>query len=150
MHKFGLLYSHFIRVLFLILPDTPTIMRLRGRFYSLAMKSVGKNFQVASTSVLRGLGNISCGDNVYLGPNSYVMAREEIKIGSEVLVAMNVVIVDGNHGKDQATNSYRFSRGRQESITIGSGAWIAANCVITAGARVESGTFVPPCTVVRR
>lgn len=150
MHKFNLIYSHLVRLSLIIFPDTPSIMRFRGWMYSFVMKKCSKNFQVAASAILRGLEKISCGDNVYIGPNTYVMARERIVIESEVLIAMNVVIVDGNHGKDNITNSYRFARGYQEQITIGKGAWITANCVITAGSVINEGEIVPPCSVVRK
>tara|TARA_B100000745_G_C20132597_1_gene388132 strand:+ start:497 stop:853 length:357 start_codon:yes stop_codon:yes gene_type:complete len=114
------------------------------------MKKCGRDFQVSSTAILRGLERIECGNNVYIGPNSYVMAREAIYIGSEVLIAMNVVIVDGNHGKNEQTNSYRYKRGSARKITIGKGAWVAANSVVTAGAIIDEGALVKPCTVVRR
>lgn len=150
MHKFNLIYTHIIRILLIILPDAPIIMRFRGWLYSLVMPECGKNFQVASSSVLRGLEKISCGDDVYIGPNSYILAREKVVIESEVLIAMNVVIVDGNHGKNKILNSYRFDRGYQEVIVIGRGAWIAANSVITAGSSITAGMIVPPCSVIRK
>jgi acetyltransferase-like isoleucine patch superfamily enzyme len=149
MHKFNLIFSHFIRLLFSLLPDAPLTMKLRGFMYSLRMKKCGKNFQVAGSAVLRGLEKISCGDNVYIGPNTYIMAREEIIIESEVLIAMNCVIVDANHGKDITTNSYRFSRGKQKVIHIKKGSWIAANSVITSGSIIEEGELIKPCSVIR-
>lgn len=133
----------------MFLPDAPLTMRLRWWLYSFGMQSCGSNFQVSSTTVLRGLEKISCGRDVYIGPNAFVMARESI-ISDEVLVAMNVVVVvDGNHGKNKETNSYRFCTGRRAEITIGSRSWVAANCVITAGSTIGKGQLVPPCTVVR-
>ncbi|HEM8294542.1 acyltransferase [Providencia vermicola] len=146
-HKLLLLYSWLIRTLLYFLPDTPFIMKVRGKLYSYAFKKCGKNLQVASTSSIRGIQNISCGNNVYLGPNSYIFSRKSITIHDEVLVAMNCVIIDSNHGKEN--NSYRYARGRTEEIIIEKGSWIAANSVVTAGSIIREGTIVPPCTVVR-
>ncbi|EMV3978286.1 acyltransferase, partial [Escherichia coli] len=145
-HKFLLMYSFFVRLIFLWLPDTPMIMRFRGYVYSWGMNKCGHNLQVSSTAVLRGIERISCGNDVYFGPNSYIMARKSIIIGDETLVAMNVVIVDANHGKEN--NSYRFKRGSAKEINIGRGVWIAANCVVTAGSTIKDGTLIPPCSVV--
>jgi maltose O-acetyltransferase len=121
---------------------------MRGRFYSFGMKKCGSNLQVASSAVLRGIEKIECGKDVYFGPNCYIMARESIVFEDEVLIAMNVVIVDANHGK--VDGSYRFSRGRQEEVFLGRGCWIAANSVVTAGAKVMPGTVIPPCSTVRK
>lgn len=149
MHKLLLVYTHFVRWVLAFLPDMPATMRFRGLLYSFGMKKCGRNFQVSHSAVLRGLENISCGNDVYIGPNAYVMARQRIEVGDEVLIAMNVVIVDGNHGKDKAANSYRFLPGSRRAIVIGSGVWVAANSVITAGSVIQAGMLVPPCSVVR-
>ncbi|MEY0099045.1 acyltransferase [Providencia stuartii] len=146
-HKLLLLYSWLIKTVFILFPDTPLLMRLRGFCYSFGMKSCGKNFQISSTANLRGLENITCGNNIYIGPNACVFSRLSIVIEDEVLIAMNTVIVDSNHGKKN--DSYRYSRGRVAEIYIEKGAWIAANSVITAGSHIQGGTIVPPCTVVR-
>ncbi|MTC30474.1 acyltransferase [Providencia alcalifaciens] len=146
-HKLLLVYSWFIRTLLLLFPDTPSIMKIRGLLYSFPMKACGKNFQVAASASIRGIQNISCGNNVYFGPNSYVFSRMSIVIHDEVLVAMNSVIIDSNHGKEN--NSYRYARGRTQEIVIERGVWIAANSVVTAGSYIKEGTIVPPCTVVR-
>lgn len=146
-HKLLLIYSWFIKTLFLLLPDTPLLMKLRGYFYSIGMKACGKNLQVAASANLRGIENIICGNNVYIGPNACIFSRLSVIIQDEVLVAMNTVVIDSNHGKEN--NSYRYARGRTQEIIIGKGAWIAANAVITAGSQIPAGTIVPPCTVVR-
>lgn len=129
------------------LPDIPLIMRLRGAMYGVAMQHCGRNFQVAASATLRGLENIHCGDDIYVGPNTFILARKRIEINSQVLVAMNVVVVDANHGKQN--NSYRFHRGSAKDIIIGRGVWIAANSVVVAGAIINDGTLIPPCSVVR-
>ncbi|MBJ9835996.1 acyltransferase [Citrobacter portucalensis] len=147
-HKILLIYSYLIRLLLVWLPDMPSIMRFRGFLYSLGMGGCGKNLQVSSTAVLRGVEKIICGCDIYIGPNAYIMSREKIIIQNEVLIAMNVVIVDANHGK--LNGSYRYSRGHQERIILGKGSWIAANSVVTAGAVIPAGKVVPPCTVVRK
>lgn len=112
------------------------------------MIQAGRDFQVAATASLRGLEYLSVGDHVYIGPNSYVLARTGIHIESEVLLAINVVVVDSNHGKDPITNSYRYMRGRSEPIRLSKGCWVGANSVITAGCVIPAGSVVPACTRV--
>ena len=146
-HNFLLIYSYLIRILFSFLPDVPKIMAIRGYFYAIGMKHCGSDFQVSSTAVLRGLENITCGSNVYLAPNSYIIARVGVEIEDEVLLAMNVVVTDGNHGyKD---GSYRYAIAAAKPVYIKRGSWIAANSVVTAGSKINKGTLVGPCSVVR-
>ncbi|EKP0260152.1 acyltransferase [Aeromonas sobria] len=146
-HKFLLVYCHFIMCVTFIIPDFPLSMRFRGLLYSMFMKSCGKNFQVAHGACLRGIELISAGDDCYIGPSVFIMARSGIVIDDEAIIAMNVVIVDSNHGK--VDDSYRYARGKTKPIYIGKGSWVAANSVITAGSLVKGGSIVPPCTVVR-
>ncbi|EGR2041118.1 acyltransferase [Vibrio cholerae] len=146
-HKFLLVYCHIIMCVTYVIPDFPLSMRIRGWLYSLFMGACGKNFQVAHGVCLRGIELIEVGNNCYIGPRTFLMARERICIDDEAIIAMNVVIVDSNHGK--FNGSYRYARGKTKSIHIGRGSWIAANSVITAGSIVEDGCIIPPCTVVR-
>ncbi|WP_155486534.1 acyltransferase, partial [Vibrio campbellii] len=124
----------------IFLPDIPFIMRFRGFLYSFFMKKSGRNFQVSSTATLRGLQNINVGNDVYVGPNSYLLSVCEIELLDGVLIAMNSVIIDGNHGLQNG--SYRFAKGKRKKVIIGTGSWVAANCVISAGAEIGNGCVI--------
>ena len=81
--KLLLLYSWIVSLLLSWFPDTPLIMRFRGFLYSLATNECGKNFQVANGVILRGLGKLRIGDNVYIGPNSFINCHDFIEIQNE-------------------------------------------------------------------
>lgn len=88
-------------------------------------------------------------------PGVYIYAYGGLKLGDNVEMAANTVIVTTNHDKyDQ-----RRIRG-QQGITIGSNVWIGANCVILAGSTIGdevtigagcviSGTIPSKCTVTQ-
>ena len=138
--KLLLLYSWIVSLLLSWLPDTPLIMRFRGFLYSLATNECGKNFQVANGVILRGLGKLRIGDNVYIGPRSIVLCNGCIDIQDEVLIGPNCIIVSGNHKSHQ--KSFRFSKTVSAPITIGKGSWISANCTITAGAIIKNNVLI--------
>ncbi|WP_233075706.1 acyltransferase [Paraglaciecola chathamensis] len=138
--KINLLWSYFVRTILLLLPDTPLIMKFRGWLYSFGMFSCGHNLQVAASANIRGLLNVSAGNNVYIGPNAYILSRGRIKIGDDVLIAMNVVIVDTNHKFDG--NSYRVLHSSPRPIDIGSGSWVAANSVLVPGTTIGKRTVI--------
>lgn len=131
-HKLVLIYSWFIRLIFLIVPDFPFTMRLRGFFYGLMMNECGKNFQVTNNAILKGLHNFSIGDHVFIGNNCIIMGSGELVIESEVMIAPNTVIVMGNH--TSVNNSYRFGPIKKGKVIIRKGSWIGANCTIAIGA----------------
>lgn len=131
-----------------IIPDAPFTMRVRGKLYSLVMKKCGKNFQVSHSAVIRGSWNIEIGDNVYLAPNSYLLSRHGITIEDDVMIAINSIVVDANHGK--LDGSYRFSRGKSTIIKIGRGSWVAANSVILPGATIGEGVLIGACCTINK
>ena len=140
MKNFLLLYSWFVSLLLSWLPDAPLTMRLRGFVYSFALNDCGKNFQVASRVIIRGLANLRIGDNVYIGPNSFINCHELIEIHDEVLIGPNCVITSGNHSNHN--KSFRFSKSITAPISIGKGSWIAANCTIIAGVSIKNNVLI--------
>ncbi|WP_076542430.1 hypothetical protein [Shewanella sp. UCD-KL21] len=139
-HKFLLIYTWFIRLIFVCFPDQPLIMRLRGHFYSLGMKSCGSNFQVSSSVILRNLENLDFGSHVYLAPNVVINAISSVVLNDEVMVGFNSVLVSGNHSC--IGGSFRFGDSITSPIIIGSGSWIGANCTIVAGARLPNSSLI--------
>lgn len=145
-HNLILLYCYFIRTITLIFPDIPFIMRFRGFLYSFVLKECGRNFQVAASANLRGIENIKIKNNVYLAPNVFLLSRIGIIIENDVLIGINTVISDSNHGKKN--NSYRLSRGKTEPVHIKDGSWVASNCTITAGSKIGKNCIIGACSVV--
>jgi maltose O-acetyltransferase len=130
-HKFLLVYSWFIRTILFFFPDFPIFMRLRGWLYGLGLKKCGYDFQVTNDCILKGLENISVGNNVFLGNHSIFFGSGETYIGDGVMFGPHVVVVSGNHIFEG--QSYRKKGSSAGLITIESGAWVGANCTIIAG-----------------
>lgn len=145
-HKLLLIAAFYIKAFTGWLPDAPFVMRFRGWLYSFLMNKAGRNFQVAANVSLKGIEYLSVGDNVYIGPNCQLILRVGCIIGDGVLVGPNCVIADGNHGFDGV--SYRYAQGKRGVVEVGSGSWIAANCVLTQSCRVGERTVVGACSVV--
>lgn len=145
-HKAFLVITFYIRFFTGWLPDSPVVMRLRGFLYSFFMREAGRNFQVAANVSIKGIQYLSVGDDVYLGPNSQIILLVGCNVGDSVLIGPNCVIADGNHGFDG--RSFRTAHGRRGVVEIGSGSWIAANCVLTQSAVVGERTLVGACSVI--
>lgn len=139
-NKFLLLYSWFIFLMLSWLPDQPLVMRFRGWLLSFGMKSCGKNFQVSSTVIIRGLQNLSVGNDVYLAPRVIINAIDLIKFSDEVMIAFNSVVVSGNH--TSVNSSFRFGSSSKQPISISKGVWVAANSLVTAGCVIAEGTVL--------
>lgn len=147
-HKVGLLWSWFVEIMTCWMPDFPFCMRLRGWLYGFAMKTRGKDFQVANHVSLKGLENLSVGAHVYFAPGVVILAGLSITIADEVMLAYRVIVTDGNHTMENG--SYRFGKTIREPIRIGSGTWIAANSTILAGVTIGRGVLIAANSVVPR
>lgn len=139
-HKFLLVYTWFVRTLFIVFPDQPIVMRCRGFFYGLGMPKTGKDFQVSASTILRNLENIYVGDNVYLAPNVIINAIDTITLEDQVMVGFNTVLVSGNH--TLLDMSYRYGQSKRSPIKIGKGSWVAANCTVIAGTHLGKACLV--------
>lgn len=133
-HRLLLLYTWFVRLVLIWLPDQPFTMRFRGMLYGLAMPSCGSDFQVSGSVVLRNLENIIIGNNVYLAPGVIINAIDRVILGNEVMLGFNAIIVTGNHTRHE--NSFRYGTSAKMPIEIGAGSWIGANSTILPGAGI--------------
>lgn len=139
MHKIKLIYTWLVHAFMFLLPDVPIIMRLRGFFYSLAMKKCGRNFQVCHSTLLNTLEMISVGNNVYIANYSSLLANGEIIIGDNVLIGPNVVVSSGNH---IVQNGVLLKESSKRAVLIGDNCWISANCTIVGGGQIPAGTIL--------
>lgn len=147
-HRILLLWSWIVWSFTFFLPDAPSIMRLRGYLYGLAMRSKGRNLQVATNVILNGLEYISVGDDVYFAPGVVVLAGLSIEFENGVLVGFHSVVTDGNHSR--LNGSFRFGIRDNKPIRIGEGTWIGANATVISGVSIGRGCIVGANSIVTR
>lgn len=110
--------------------------------------SVGDNLMAERDTSVESYsdGVIRLGNNVFLNANVKIVARKEILIGDNVMIAPNVCIYDHDHnlhGNDMR-NEYVA-----EGIQIGNNVWIGANSVILRGTKIGDNSVIAAGTVVR-
>ena len=144
-HKVLLIYSWFIRTMLFFWPDIPIVMSFRGWLYGLGMAHCGRNFQVTHNVVINTLGSFWIGNDVRLGIFSRLngSAHGRCEIGNAVIVGQGTMISCGNH----VFNGYNFRDGKPNAanakvIHIGEGAWVGANCTVTAGSSIPAHSVV--------
>jgi len=104
------------------------------------MESCGRDFQVTHDAIVKGLQNISVGKHVFIGDMTVILARGEICIEDEVMLAPHVVVISSNHSL--LNGSFRYGPARIGPIRICSGSWIAANCTVAKGAKLPQGSVL--------
>ena len=123
-------------------------MRFRGYLYSIPMNGDKKNLQVASSATLKGLENITIGKNCFFASNTIIDASTNLTLNDDVMIGYSSIIVTGNHSI--VHGSYRFGDPIRMQITIGSGTWVGANCVILPGVSITNSCCIAAGTVVNK
>ena len=138
---------------------------VRKVFYKIFRESViksslgncGKNVHIAEKSDIKGIGNISIGDDVAIGPHALLWTtRANIIIKEKVIIGPRLSIITGNHkfnviGKYMAdvTDEEKDEHDDQD-VVIEKDVWIGANVTILKGVTVAEGCVVGAGTVLTK
>lgn len=119
--------------------------RIRGAVLGRYFASFGKNVEYFPGVKIRGVHNLSIGDNVGLGEDLFIQANGGVEIGNNVAIGPGVKIWSVNHkfGKTGPVNDYELKK-----VVIEDDVWIAANCFIMPGVTIPRGTIISACSVV--
>jgi len=124
----------------------------------LEIKKFGENFSItlengawlASDVRLRGRGPLILGENSFIGSYTFVGANESVTIGANVMVAGCVSIRDTDH-EFKSLDIPMINQGIVTSpIVIEDDVWIGHGAVITKGVTVGSGAIVAANAVVTK
>ena len=138
---------------------------VRKVFYKIFRESVikssfgscGKNVHIAEKSDIKGIGNISIGDDVAIGPHALLWTtRANIIIKEKVIIGPRLTIITGNHKIDvigkyisDVTDDEKDEDDDQDVI-IEKDVWIGANVTILKGVTVAEGSVVGAGTVLTK
>ena len=94
---------------------------------------------------------LTLGNYVYIGEQCNIRASgSEIRIGSQTMIASNVVIASANHKMTLGTPMFQQSWDRNRlGVTIGEDCWIGSNSTILPGTIIGDGSVIAGGSVVR-
>lgn len=134
---------------------------VRKVFYKILRESVikssfgscGKNVHIAEKSDIKGIGNISIGDDVTIGPHALLWTtRANIIIKEKVIIGPRLSIITGDH-KMNAVGKYMADVTDDENdqdVIIEKDVWIGANVTILKGVTVAEGCVIGAGTVLTK
>ena len=106
---------------------------------------------------------ISIGDRVFVGPNTNLIALEEIEIESDILISWGCTIMDNDshslRSADRATDVVDWKNGwafkkwdlvPRKKIKIEKKSWIGFNCIVLKGITIQEGTVLASGSVVTK
>ncbi|MGO1368554.1 acyltransferase [Senegalia sp. (in: firmicutes)] len=139
---------HLINIVLLLLPDCMPVNKVRGTLMKPFFKRCGRNLQVCSNVYFTHIENISVGDNVFIGRNSWIGGYGEVIISDNVMIGPGVLIASANHKYTNET--IRFGGYEQSTIQIGKEVWVGGNTSILPGVNIINNTVVAAGSVVNK
>jgi len=132
--------------------------KTRGKFglgirYSLLRtiaKSCGNNVSIHPDVYLLNPQNLSIASNVSIHPMCYLDAVGYIDIGENVSIAHGVSIISANHSYSDSVTPIKYQPIMTEIISISENVWIGAQAILLSGVRIESGCIIAAGAVVTR
>ena len=89
------------------------------------------------------------GDRCVIGRGSHIVAHRSVEIGDDVYTGPYVYITDQNHGYADPDTPIGRQWPSNDTVSIGSGAWLGAGVIILPGAVIGRNVVVAAGSVVR-
>lgn len=103
--------------------------------------NIGTNVRVCSSVHIIGCGNLTIGDNTFIGPHSFIHVSSSIIIGKNCDISSNVTILNGGHEID-FDGDHIAGKGKSEDVRIGEGTWICTNTTILGSSNIGKKCLV--------
>lgn len=134
----------------IFIPETK-FFGLKRFILSLAKISIGKNVRICSSVRFIGNGQISIGDNTWIGPQSLISssAPSAVVIGANIDIAPRVFIGNGSHEVDP-NGLHSAGKGITGDITIEDGAWIGTGCIVLLNVKIGRKSIIAAGSVVNK
>jgi acetyltransferase-like isoleucine patch superfamily enzyme len=113
--------------------------------------SIGNNCMIEDYAILSThSGTISIGDNFAVESFTILYGGGGLKIGNNVIIASNVVIIPANHKFDRLDIPISHQGSKMEGIIIKDDVWIGTGCSILDGVTIGNGCIIGAGSVVNR
>lgn len=147
LEKLGLLVKALWKELVLLLPDE--LSRVRVSYYNRRGCNIARYVSLSPNVRIRGKVDIGTGSSV--AQNSTISGGNcGVRIGKNVMIAPNVVIVAFDHGFDRTDIPMVLQESVEKAILIEDDVWIGANVTISKGVTIGAGTIVGANSFVNR
>lgn len=115
--------------------------KIRAFFYRVSGNFIGRNCHLAPRLFLGpGDGKLHVGGGTFINYDCWFDLADDIFIGENCNIAMNVHFVNATHEMGDKTR--RAGRGITKPINIGSGSWIGADSIIMPGVCIGTGCII--------
>lgn len=126
------------------------IARLRAGLWGLLLKKIGSNVDMLNGVVIMSPQKVEIGHDTFLNEFVRIGGQNGVKIGNFVQLSQNVSLISENH----KYSNPRFPIKKQgyfgKNIVIEDDVWIGANTVVMSGVTVGQGAIIGANAVVTK
>jgi len=112
--------------------------------------TVGDNVALRQNVLLTGTGNLAIGDRTAINENSIITAMEDVRIGDDCMLAPGVYILDVDHKFSSLDIPIRNQGYTTAPVKIGNDVWIGGYSMILKGVTIGNGAIVAANSVVTK
>ncbi len=139
---------YLVNLMFSLLPPS-RMYPFKSALLRWAGAKLGKNVRIVSTARIQMTGDLSIGDNTYIGDYALITGGDAgIKIGRDVAIGPRCLLVTGTHEK-YTHPDIAAGNGYSLPIEIGSGVWLGANVTVLGGVVINEGAIAAAGALVR-
>lgn len=140
------IYSFWFSIL-MFLPDE--FSKFRVGYYNKRGCNIHKSCSISPN--VRIKGNVTIDQNSSIAQNCTISGETAgVKIGKDVMIAPNVVIVAFNHNFENRELPMRLQGNKEDEVIIEDNVWIGANCTVAAGVRIGAGSIIGANSLVNK
>jgi acetyltransferase-like isoleucine patch superfamily enzyme len=113
---------------------------------------IGNNAEIQEYVIIKTFdGIVSIGANTQINPFTVIYGCSDIRIGNNVMIAPHCMIVSGTHNHHQTDIPMRFAGSPSKGpIVIEDDVWIGANCTIVDNITIGTGAVIGANSVVTK
>lgn len=112
---------------------------------------LGANVKVRAANLECAAGGVlTVGDRVNINDGSFLVCREAISIGNDVMIGEYVSIRDNDHAFERLDRTMREQGFTTKPVSIGNNVWIGRGAVIGKGVSIGDGAVIGANAVVTR
>ena len=140
--RFFLRFHHFDRF------GTHVAMGSRVRFFGPVRVFIGSHSALFDDVILSGVGEVHIGDRSTIGHNSVLVSRERIQIGNDCMLAAFCYVLDVDHEFADPEKPIPQQGLRVKPVIVGNDVWVGAGTFILRGVTIGDGAVVAANSVV--